>query len=339
MKRQNSFLLFLLLSIIISNIHSEDILLPMRGDYVYYDVNNKSMNGILGIAYFSDSLYRIRYSDNPASNIILDVNHSGFGDGLRITDHSIQYGNPSSEQVDEIIASLSLIMGARNTVKNESFPSNQIIHARDKYEDKQLSLMFEYWIPCLQLREIHYPNNYSFKLIEYGRMTSQDDSSFYHFQIKENDEKKIQDIILSKDLETKKDNGITYSIYENWLASEDQYGSRAYTLKEYTERDAYFLLERVDLSAMDIPNIHFFIKYYDILPDSDIIADTVVITADERPYIQYETFNKETMMKTLHMSQILDYSDGIMTLASLSVYKSLYDMNQDYFDEIMQSVY
>ena len=76
MSLKKSLLISILLFICALSNYSNDLLIPVTGDYVYYDVHTESLNGLLGIAYFNENLFRIRFSEDQNTNIIIDISHT-----------------------------------------------------------------------------------------------------------------------------------------------------------------------------------------------------------------------------------------------------------------------
>ena len=169
-------------------------------------------------------------------------------------------------------------------------------------------------------------------------MKKPDDPRFYKFEEKNRTPKIINHILPDYPKLKVEHNSLSAIVPKNWIKKTDEHGSTAYVLSEYTGRAAYLVLEEVDLNKISTKNIQFFIKNYLLMNNDTIIAESIKIAANEKNSVSYTTFNPEKNTETMHFSLSTHKKGKIWNAVTLSVFKSLYSENQDYFDSLLNSI-
>lgn len=314
---------------------SQELLIPVPGDYVFY----KSESKVLGILYFNPQLFRVRLLNNYNENTIIDVTHSGGNNGYVIQSIKVLNGLLTPEEQKGFINEFQFLLSNRAKIKDSEFIKQPSLNYTINTSKNVYNMKFEYWIPCIQLKS--FSNNKDemmYNLIKVGRLESQDDNSFYNYKEIKFDIKNIATKLAVFELYQNEHDNISYSIYKNWTKTTDSTSSDMYILSEITKQDAVLLIENVDLGKNDIQDPLFFIKYYILLSNPHIIPDSIQIINSEIITLSFETYNEQTKYITKHMNRIFEYSDGKYNVITLAVYKDLYDNNEAYFDAIWSSI-
>lgn len=309
---------------------ANDLLIPVVGDYVYYRINRNNSEELLGIAYFGENLLRVRYYKN-GQNILIDINHNGLRSDFTYSSNVIYPKEFDEAAIENIINEIVYIVKNRYNINEVDFPSEIIATTI------QGSLLFEYWIPLVQLRKM-VTTGLEYTLIDFGRMDKEDDSRFYLFEVENRVPKTFIYTLYDRPKFEVEHNGIVASISTDWNRTTDEYNSTAYVLSDYIGRDAYLLFEELDLNKINTEDIYFFIKYYLLMGDETIIAESIKVIEDDTIEVRYSTYNPEINMETMHFSKNLYEEENIWNVVTMSVFSSLFVQNQSYFMSIYNSI-
>ncbi len=322
-----------ILFIISFKLNSQEINLSKSysGEYVYYKTNSDDFGiGILGIVYLNDNLFRIRVSNNKIENFIIDIPHSINKQAFKISSYKIIHGDIGKEYLNIILEELQRVLYNRKSINISEFP-NPI---KDLNETS-----YNFWTPCIQLfQENDHSGNSKIELIGIGKMSSPTDNTFYTYSSKSRHEVRILNKITTSNMVDKEADSVKFKIYENWEHYTDEYKSNFYRLKEFTGQDAILLIEKIDLKKINITDIFTFYRNYLIIPNSNILLDSIKIIQDEYPTLIYKTFNDKSKYITIQKTKPLNIKNGVSTTVTLAVYKDLYLKNKNYFDTIWDSI-
>ncbi len=314
---------------------SQELLIPVPGDYVYY----KRDNNLLGILYINPDLFRIRLVNGNNENTVIDVNHTDLRNGFQIRNIKMQYGSLNSEEQKVFIDDFQFLLSTRANIDESNFVDKPSLEYLSKTDNESYQFYYEYWIPCIQLKRVlNSKNEKIYELIKIGKIKSQDDDSFYTYTGDNYDIKNIDRKLTISEIIEKQQNGCSFSVNRNWNKVKDSKGSDMYILSEYTGQDAVLLIEKVDLASIDIQDPLFFIKYYLVLANPLILPESIEITKNEYVSYVFETYNQNTKYITRNMCKIFKNADGTFTVVSLSMYKDLYETNESYFNTIWSSI-
>lgn len=314
---------------------SQELLIPVSGDYVYY----KKENSLLGILYVNPDLFRVRLVNKNNENAVIDVYHTGIKDGYKVKNIEMQYGSLSSEEQNGFIYDFQFLLSARANIDELKFVNKPSLDYVSITENDSYHFYYDYWIPCIQLRRIlNNKNNKVYELIKTGKLKSQNDDSFYKYTVDNYEIQNIKGKLTVSDLSNNIKNNISFSVYKNWNKTRDSKGSDMYILSEYTGQDAVLLIEKIDLASLNIQDPLFFIKYYLVLANPQIFPESIEITKSEYVAYIFDTYNNKTKYVTRDMCKVIKNADGTFTVISLSVYKDLYDTNESYFNTIWLSI-
>ena len=318
----------------------------VSGDYVYYKDNSFSRESYIGILYYDDSTYKIRYfapTDKEAKlpekelSILISINKDSVYWNMT-GEYIINKIDPASQDVDlvnylhDFLYEFSARRNKIQDVEKMNLSSNQ------DYPQfgGAVTIMFDAVIPIFNIRDIISQNGEKvLECMSIGRLTSSDDKGFDSFK---GFVKKDLDDATGTKIKTKKATKVSYegksiTIDENWTQNLENFWTLGDTAlltlvfvpdaSQDTNQNKIFLLRRL-LSSSYTSYIHLPSASINTSDQNKISILTESYDATENTYIiSNKLLNKRKA--------------GGYDYASLAVYEKEYTKNQPYFNKILRS--
>lgn len=220
------------------------------------------------------------------------------------------------------------------------------LHSRERFGDASNyeyeegdRYAFDYWIPILQLRVAGAQGGgtsgeaeASVRLVTAGLAESATDPEFFDF-------KGIEDIAPGPSYAIEAGTpgvvameGISFKLDSAWAPGDDG----AYHIAGESGDDAVLSVESIDMSQFGGADTFAFIKLYILLSGATLMPDDLrIFVTGEYPALFYRVYDASSREAYAQYRIFMPRDPTHLSVISLSVFDSLYEKNQAYFDGIL----
>ncbi len=338
----------------------KNYLSDVSGEYVYYKDNSFTRESYIGILYYDDSAFEIRYyapenssMNLPAKDIDLLVSVNPDSDYLELTGEAFLTNFIPDEENTEVVNYLHDILyefTARRIkaglispdnsgyISNKNFSENGIRLSQDFMQfGGKVDLQFDASIPLYNIKNIYdLKGNKVLECVTFGRIASNNDSSFRDFKgfpektsfspVKSSVKEKTKKVTFENQSIS------LYSDWENPMENLWTYGDDAIL----TMNTIPFFFENSNMQKTYILRT-FLLSYagaYVNLSETELIAypkksQMKIFLQNWQPDVQKQVVNNIILTD--------DVINACSSYMSLTVYKKPFQENRSYYEKILKS--
>lgn len=324
------FLMALLL-IMVSSVcvfaEGEKLFSDLPGSYAIYHDQRFADEAIIGLCYLGNNTIVLRNYEPATQNelvmlveLVFQDDEISLGEECRILRGDLK-GNSSTRALPMILNWAASWYKAKSDIQENGRYS---LSTDDDYN-------YVSYIPVFQLESIG--DDKKFTVFSIGRLSELSDERFLEVTgIPEPEETESYKIEDGETLVAVID-GLTAVLDRNWKKQSE----KVYVIDKISECDAVFTVETIDLNKTGLSSLQQLAKVL-LLGNSNVVLLTDgsdIVFEKGKNFITMRMYDPVQKNISIQQSQLIERGEGLVSIATVSCYESIYLQNKEYFDRIL----